>query len=51
MLRLAPGKGWLGTDRQLNAGEGGGDDNVFGGLPGCIGQRAGILTVFARYQP
>ncbi len=48
MLRLDPGEGRIRTARQFRAWEGGGEYNVARGLRRCFGQRAGVVTAFAR---
>jgi 2-dehydro-3-deoxygluconokinase len=48
MLRLDPGEGRVRTTRQFRAWEGGGEYNVARGLRRCFGQRAGVVTAFAR---
>ncbi len=48
MLRLDPGEGRIRTTRQFRAWEGGGEYNVARGLRRCFGQRAGVVTAFAR---
>ena len=50
MLRLDPGEGRIRTARQFRAWEGGGEYNVARGLRRCFGQRAGVVTVFARNE-
>ncbi len=48
MLRLDPGEGRIRTAREFRAWEGGGEYNVARGLRRCFGQRAGVVTAFAR---
>jgi 2-dehydro-3-deoxygluconokinase len=48
MLRLDPGEGRIRTTRQFRAWEGGGEYNVARGLRRCFGQRAAVVTAFAR---
>jgi 2-dehydro-3-deoxygluconokinase len=50
MLRLDPGEGRTRTARRFQAWEGGGEYNVARGLRRCFGQRAGIVTAFARNE-
>ena len=50
MLRLDPGEGRIRTTRQFQAWEGGGEYNVARGLRRCFGQRAGIVTAFAKNE-
>lgn len=50
MLRLDPGEGRIRTARQFRAWEGGGEYNVARGLRRCFGQRAGVVTAFARNE-
>lgn len=48
MLRLDPGEGRIRTARQFRAWEGGGEYNVARGLRRCFGQRAALVTAFAK---
>lgn len=48
MLRLDPGEGRIRTARQFRAWEGGGEYNVARGLRRCFGQRAAVVTAFAK---
>lgn len=48
MLRLDPGEGRIRTARQFQAWEGGGEYNVARGLRRCFGQRAAVVTAFAK---
>ncbi len=48
MLRLDPGEGRIRTTRQFQAWEGGGEYNVARGLRRCFGQRAAVVTAFAK---
>jgi len=50
MLRLDPGEGRIHTARQFRAWEGGGEYNVARGLRRCFGQRAAIITAFAKNE-
>ena len=50
MLRLDPGEGRIRTTRQLRVWEGGGEYNVARGLRRCFGQRAGLVTAFAKNE-
>ena len=50
MLRLDPGEGRIRTARQFHAWEGGGEYNVARGLRRCFGQRAAIVTAFAKNE-
>jgi 2-dehydro-3-deoxygluconokinase len=50
MLRLDPGEGRIRTTRQFRAWEGGGEYNVARGLRRCFGQRAGVVTAFAKNE-
>ncbi|MEX1117645.1 MAG: sugar kinase [Terrimicrobiaceae bacterium] len=50
MLRLDPGEGRIRTSRRFQAWEGGGEYNVARGLRRCFGQRAGIITAFAKNE-
>lgn len=50
MLRLDPGEGRIRTARHFRAWEGGGEYNVARGLRRCFGQRAGLVTAFARNE-
>lgn len=50
MLRLDPGEGRIRTTRQFRAWEGGGEYNVARGLRRCFGQRAAVVTAFARNE-
>jgi len=50
MLRLDPGEGRIRTSRQFRAWEGGGEYNVARGLRRCFGQRAALVTAFARNE-
>lgn len=50
MLRLDPGEGRIRTARSFNAWEGGGEYNVARGLRRCFGQRAAVVTAFARNE-
>jgi 2-dehydro-3-deoxygluconokinase len=50
MLRLDPGEGRIRTARQLRVWEGGGEYNVARGLRRCFGQRAAVITAFARNE-
>ncbi len=50
MLRLDPGEGRIRTTRQFRAWEGGGEYNVARGLRRCFGQRAAIVTAFAKNE-
>jgi 2-dehydro-3-deoxygluconokinase len=48
MLRLDPGEGRIRTARSFQAWEGGGEYNVARGLRRCFGQRAAVVTAFAK---
>ncbi len=48
MLRLDPGEGRIRTTRQFSAWEGGGEYNVARGLRRCFGQRAVLVSAFAK---
>ncbi len=48
MLRLDPGEGRIRTTRHFQAWEGGGEYNVARGLRRCFGQRAAVVTAFAK---
>jgi len=50
MLRLDPGEGRIRTTRQFQAWEGGGEYNVARGLRRCFGQRAAVVTAFAKNE-
>ncbi|MDD3275788.1 MAG: sugar kinase [Kiritimatiellales bacterium] len=50
MLRLDPGEGRIRTSRQFQAWEGGGEYNVARGLRRCFGQRAAVVTAFAKNE-
>ncbi len=50
MLRLDPGEGRIRTSRQFRVWEGGGEYNVARGLRRCFGQRAAVVTAFARNE-
>lgn len=50
MMRLDPGEGRIRTARQFRAWEGGGEYNVARGLRRCFGQRAAIVTSFAKNE-
>jgi 2-dehydro-3-deoxygluconokinase len=50
MLRLDPGEGRIRTTRQFRVWEGGGEYNVGRGLRRCFGQRAAVVTAFARNE-
>jgi 2-dehydro-3-deoxygluconokinase len=50
MLRLDPGEGRIRTARQFQAWEGGGEYNVARGLRRCFGQRAAVVTAFAKNE-
>ncbi len=50
MLRLDPGEGRIRTTRHFRAWEGGGEYNVARGLRRCFGQRAAVVTAFARNE-
>ncbi|MDA1044696.1 MAG: sugar kinase [Verrucomicrobia bacterium] len=50
MLRLDPGEGRIRTARQFRAWEGGGEYNVARGLRRCFGQRAALVTAFAKNE-
>ncbi len=50
MLRLDPGEGRIRTARQFRAWEGGGEYNVARGLKRCFGQRAALVTAFAKNE-
>jgi 2-dehydro-3-deoxygluconokinase len=50
MLRLDPGEGRIRTTRQFRAWEGGGEYNVARGLRRCFGQRAAVVTAFAKNE-
>jgi 2-dehydro-3-deoxygluconokinase len=50
MLRLDPGEGRIRTTRQFRCWEGGGEYNVARGLRRCFGQRAAVVTAFARNE-
>lgn len=50
MLRLDPGEGRIRTSRQFQVWEGGGEYNVARGLRRCFGQRAAVVTAFARNE-
>ena len=48
MLRLDPGEGRVRTARQFDVWEGGGEYNVARGLSRCFGQRAALVSAFAK---
>lgn len=50
MLRLDPGEGRIRTTRHFRVWEGGGEYNVARGLRRCFGQRAAIVTAFAKNE-
>ena len=50
MLRLDPGEGRIRATRHFRAWEGGGEYNVARGLRRCFGQRAAVVTAFARNE-
>ena len=50
MLRLDPGEGRIRTARSFRAWEGGGEYNVARGLRRCFGQRAAVVTAFAKNE-
>jgi 2-dehydro-3-deoxygluconokinase len=50
MLRLDPGEGRIRATRQFRAWEGGGEYNVARGLRRCFGQRAAVVTAFAKNE-
>jgi len=50
MLRLDPGEGRIRTARTFRAWEGGGEYNVARGLRRCFGQRAAVVTAFAKNE-
>ena len=50
MLRLDPGEGRIRTSRYFRAWEGGGEYNLARGLRRCFGQRAAIVTAFAKNE-
>src|SRR5210317_1546660 len=50
MLRLDPGEGRIRTARRFQAWEGGGEYNVARGLRRCFGQRAAVVTAFAKNE-
>lgn len=50
MLRLDPGEGRIRTARKFQAWEGGGEYNVARGLRRCFGQRAAVVTAFAKNE-
>ena len=50
MLRLDPGEGRIRTARRFRAWEGGGEYNVARGLRRCFGQRAAVVTAFAKNE-
>ena len=50
MLRLDPGEGRIRTTRRFNVWEGGGEYNVARGLRRCFGQRAALVSAFARNE-
>jgi 2-dehydro-3-deoxygluconokinase len=50
MLRLDPGEGRIRTARSFRVWEGGGEYNVVRGLRRCFGQRAGVVTAFAKNE-
>lgn len=50
MLRLDPGEGRIRTARSFQAWEGGGEYNVARGLRRCFGQRAAVVTAFAKNE-
>jgi 2-dehydro-3-deoxygluconokinase len=50
MLRLDPGNGRIRTARSFDIWEGGGEYNVARGLSRCFGQRAAVVTAFARNE-
>ena len=50
MLRLDPGEGRIRTARRFQAWEGGGEYNVARGLRRCFGQRATVVTAFAKNE-
>jgi len=50
MLRLDPGEGRIRTSRLFRAWEGGGEYNVARGLRRCFGQRAAVVTAFAKNE-
>ena len=50
MLRLDPGEGRVRTARQFDVWEGGGEYNVARGLSRCFGQRAALVSAFAKNE-
>ena len=50
MLRLDPGEGRIRAAREFRAWEGGGEYNVARGLRRCFGQRAAVVTAFAKNE-
>ncbi len=50
MLRLDPGEGRIRAARNFRAWEGGGEYNVARGLRRCFGQRAAVVTAFAKNE-
>lgn len=50
MLRLDPGEGRIRTARQFRVWEGGGEYNVARGLRRCFGQRAALVTAYAKNE-
>jgi 2-dehydro-3-deoxygluconokinase len=50
MLRLDPGEGRIRTTRHFRAWEGGGEYNVARGLRRCFGQRAAVVSAFAKNE-
>lgn len=50
MLRFDPGEGRIRTTRQFRVWEGGGEYNVARGLRRCFGQRAAVVTAFAKNE-
>jgi 2-dehydro-3-deoxygluconokinase len=50
MLRLDSGEGRIRTSRFFRAWEGGGEYNVARGLRRCFGQRAAVVTAFAKNE-
>ncbi len=50
MLRFDPGEDRIRTTRQFRVWEGGGEYNVARGLRRCFGQRAAVVTAFARNE-
>lgn len=50
MLRLDPGEGRIRTSRYFRAWEGGGEYNVARGLRRCFGQRAALVSAFAKNE-